>query len=496
MKKQAPPFMMALFLGLLVISCCPFGCPAIAPSSTATPTAAPTLTPAATAPRQTPDPRAGSDGIGDPYFPHAGNGGYDVLHYTLDLDVDVDGNRIDGTAIIEAQATQELGRFNLDLVGMQIDGLWVNDRPADYERDDGELIITPEEVLPAGHSFIIAVEYSGTPGEGVPESTASYSTGWIPYDSGIAVAGEPTGASRWYPVNEHPSDKATYTFRITVDEPWVVAANGTLEETIDHGDTWTYVWEARDPAACYLVTIAVGDFEVETDTTDSGVPIRHYIAAGLPEWADDGLDRTAEMIDFFETVFGPYPFEVYGAVVHDTYLPFALETQTLTVFGGGVDEIIAAHELAHSWFGNSVSPAAWQHVWLNEGFATYAENLWTEHAYGKEAADQGMRDLYESLAYYANSDDLLIGDPTPRYLFDWLVYDRGAMTLHALRARIGDEAFFETLTTYTERFHDANVTTDDFIAVAEEVSGQELDDLFQAWLFETEVPSIPELGWD
>lgn len=457
------------------------------------------LVPAATAAPVPLNPLPGAEGIGDPYFPQMGNGGYDAIHYTLDLSVDMEGNVLDGTAIIETLATQDLSRFNLDFQGLEIEQVLVDDVSAGHERNGAELVITPAEPVAQGQVFEITVAYHGTPGEGLAEDVSPFSEGWHHYGDGVLVAGEPSGAARWYPVNEHPLDKATYTFRITVDEPWIVAANGTLEEVVSGGDTLTYVWEMDDPMASYLTTVAIGDFVIERETATSGVVVRNYFAAGLPDYTKASFDRTAEMIDYYETIFGPYPFDAYGVVAHDLPLPFALETQTLTVFGNSADEIIVAHELAHQWFGNSVTPAAWQHVWLNEGFATYASILWNEYAYGKEHADQLIYGWYQGMAAGQvpgeDAGAFLIGDPTPDRLFDWRVYSRGAMTLHALRARVGDEAFFETLRVYAERFHDGNAVTDDFIAVAEEVSGQELDDLFHNWLFEAEVPGIPELGW-
>ncbi len=417
--------------------------------------------------------------------------------------------------------------------------------------------------------------------------------GWYNYGEGIFVAGEPGGASGWYPVNEHPLDKATYTFEITVPEPYVVAANGLLQETIDHGVTQTFIWEADDPIASYLVTVNIAEFDVQTEAGPDGVLIRNYFAEGLFLSVTDDFDKTSAMLAYYSSVFGPYPFDAYGVVVHDLNLGFALETQTLTVFGSSfTDEYVVAHELAHSWFGNSVSLASWQDIWLNEGFATYASVLWTEHAYGQSAAEDSIRDQYASMApgqqYYDLSrydlveyvdslplegitlseeqvlaglealfgdslsagelteilssipeeglpgDDLpdlilgldfytitiassqvnefliaigldeiaaerdvyfpLPGDPSPEGLFSGSVYQRGALVLHALRLEVGDEAFFEILRLYAERFQYGNARTTDFIAIAEEVSGDDLGDFFEAWLYSIEMPDIPEMG--
>jgi aminopeptidase N len=448
-------------------------------------------------------PDVGAVGIGDPYFPTMGNGGYDAQHYTLDLDVDLATDRIEGSATLTALAAQELSRFNLDFAGFEIGALLVNGQPAAFERAGAELSISPARSIAEGEEFTVEVSYSGRPGEDVPAGAPEYTRGWVNYGSGVMVAGEPSGAENWYPVNGHPGDKATYSFRITVDEPHVVAANGLLEEVVDNGSTTTYVWELRDPAASYLVTLAIGDFDVETDRASSGVPIRNYFAAGVPASTRDSFDTQADMIDYYETVFGPYPFEAYGVVVHNQPFGFALETQTLSIFGVGFTwEDVVAHELAHQWFGDSVSLARWQDIWLNEGFATYAQVLWVEHQGGELAVETRIREMYfstlaeqmASSSQPAQAGSFIIGDPSPDALFDRRVYDRGGLTLHALRLQVGDEAFFAILRTYADRFRDGNATTDDFIALCEEIAGQELDDLFDAWLYQPDLPDIPELG--
>ncbi len=525
------------------------------------------------------DDTVGAPGIGDPYFPAAGNGGYDVEHYLLAVEIDVEDNFINGTAYIHMFPTQDLSQFNLDFVKLNISEIRINEQPATYEQFADELIITPATTLPADVRALVTIAYDGNPQ-------------WNNYGVGIMMGNEPFGSKGWFPINEHPLDKATYWFEITVEPAYVVAANGVLMNTRTEDDgKITYSFNARDPMANYLVTLAVGDFNIERGESEGGVPIRNYFADSLPQRTIRDFDPTDEMIDFFETVLGPYPFEVYGVVVHDLELSFALETQTLSLFGSAfTNEGVVAHELAHQWFGNSVSLAGWQHIWLNEGFATYAEMLWFEHRNGNAAATERMEQSYAALANVARPIELtrdelldtlndldygstivsreqataalnglfadvlssnhietmlkanqydsilaielpqmvaqaefenlslqtsnfrnfllalgldqfaerlnpvLIGDPTPNNLFNRQVYVRGGMTLHALRLRIGDDAFFKTLRTYTERFHNSNATTDDFVAIAEEISGEDLTEFFDAWLFQSDLPDIPEAG--
>jgi aminopeptidase N len=529
------------------------------------------------------DDTIGGDGIGDPYFPQFGNSGYDVQHYTLTIAVNMEDEQITATATLEIAATQDLSQFNLDFNGYEIAHILIDGVAADYARDEGELTVIPSTTLNEGDNFKVSISYAGAPED---------QSGWNFYPGGALVAGEPSGSSSWFPLNEHPLDKAPYSFLITIDDAFDVAANGVLEETIANDDgTATHIWEMTDPMANYLVTVAIGDFNIrETETENNQIPIRDYFAASLDDDVVAQFEREPEMIDYFETVFGPYPFDAYGSVVHDLPLGFALETQTLSVFGNQTSESVVAHELAHQWFGDSVSLAGWQYIWLNEGFATYAEVLWAEHSRGDSAAEDRIRAMYENLAVTNPSFDLthddvvnlmtnlpieaifiskqqaeealtilfadaldddelqavidsmtgggttqqglvdivdgapflsmsisqnqffdlldalglsevreqisapvILGDPQPDNLFDGVVYSRGGLTLHALRLEIGDEAFFETLRTYTDRFRHNNVESDDFIAVAEEVSGEDLQDFFDAWLFDEIIPDIPQM---
>jgi aminopeptidase N len=441
----------------------------------------------------------GSPGLGDSYYPALGNGGYDVQHYTLDLDYEVEANFLTGTATLEAIATSDLSAFNLDLAGMHIGTITVNEAEADYSRSGTELTITPAEALAEGDSFTVVITYEGLPQPVRPEAIP-VQMGWNHLIDGAYVASEPVGASSWYPVNEHPLDKATYTIEVTVPEAYVVAANGLLAETLDAGETITYVWEHAYPAASYLVSVAIGDFVLEAQEGPDGLPIRNYFPPDLAEDAAYDFGRTDEMIALFNDLFGPYPFEAYGVVVADANLGFALENQTLSLFGRpAVDgergnEEVVAHELAHQWFGNSVSLSDWSDIWLNEGFATYAQKLWLDHTDGAERFENEMRGIY---AFLKRMEEVLPppGAPQPDDLFNVSVYIRGAMTLHALRARIGEEAFFEFVRTYYDTYAYGNATTPDLIAIAEDISGEELDDFFQAWLYEQALPPIPELGW-
>ena len=444
---------------------------------------------------------AGSSGLGDSLYPDFGNGGYDVTHYTLDITVD-DVSTSDLTAVttIEANAIQDLLSFNLDFVGFDIDEITVNGEPADFSRKGQELTVTPLKPLMTGQSFTAVIQYNGSPEE-MQSVALPVQTGWVTVDGGSFVLSEPDGSANYYPVNDHPLDKATYTFRVTVPDPLEVAANGILTETLDNGDTSTFTFELRDPMASYLATINIDEFEVETMQSDNGIPIRNYYSTGLSAEVRKPFARQGEMLDYFSEIYGAYPFEVYGSMVMNTDFEAALENQTLSIYGIDMidfedvegTELTVAHELSHQWFGDSVSVADWSDIWLNEGFATYSEGLWIEHLHGREALDEWVKFQYTDVVEGSYPAP---GNPPADDLFNGGVYVWGGLTLHALRLEVGDETFFEILPAYFERHKNGNVATDDFIAVAEEVSGKELTEFFDSWLYSETIPSIPamELG--
>ncbi len=463
---------------------------------------------------------AGSPGLGDPYFPGLGNGGYDVQHYDIAINVDVTGNHFSAITTIEADATEDLSAFNLDFNGADVDSAAVNDAPAETSLTGSELTITPVTALKDGASFTTEISYTGMP-KPLAKHDSFASLGWLATDTGVAALGEPTGASVWFPVNEHPLDKATYTFHVTVRKPLVAVANGTLESVTDNPDDPSeavYVWQMDQPMASYLAILAIGAYTRQDTKSPNGIPIRNYFPIINVLDGEQAFAKQGDMIDFFSSIFGAYPFDVYGALVIDTPIGFSLETQSLTTFtprvmdaslqGNSVNgEGTIAHEMVHQWFGDHVSVKSWQDIWLNEGFATYGSWLWFEHAYGREVLDSIVQSSDDALDGKALRDKgqsadqvrqallqfAITGDPTPDKIFDTAgVYYRGALVLHALRLTIGDEAFFSTLKTYQQKFGYANAATADFIAVAEQVSGKSLDDFFQHWLYDPIIPEMPQ----
>ncbi len=432
-----------------------------------------------------PDASAGTLGVGDPYYPRFGNGGYDVQHYDLAIRYGPGTNHLRGVATIAAQTTQTLSCFSLDLVGLTVHAITVNGGPATWSRTRHELMITPAVPLASGADLSVVVTYDGFPKGFVIPSLGAVS-GFIRTADGVIVAGEPQAATAWFPVNDHPSDRASYTFRITVPTGFQVVANGVRESMETRGDWTTHVWQARDPMASYLATFDVGEWAMRFRTTSSGLPVIDAIDPDVLPRVRASVRREPEILDFLESRFGPYPFESVGGIFPDTgRLGFALETQTRPVysryfFPNGASVIV--HELAHQWFGDLVAVDRWQHIWLNEGFATYAEWLWSGHE-GSGTPRRTFEAIWRAIPGDSSFWRVVIGDPGVDHLFDGAVYVRGAMTLQALRNRVGDDAFWSTLHLWTEEHAFGTGTTDGFIALAEQVSGQDLSDLFDVWLF-------------
>lgn len=484
------------------------GCTTADSETTSTTAPSTTVTVVTTQPVVQPERNPGSPSLGDPYSPSGGNGGYNVTHYDLDLDLDVATGALAGIATIEAVALDDLSSFNLDLYELTVSAVAVNGTEAEFVWSEGELSVLAD--LNRGAAFTTVVGYSGVAGQVSPASVG-IPNGWIRSDDGLFTANEPDGAPTWYPVNNHPSDKATYSISVTVDEPYVAVSNGLLDEKRSGEGVTTFVYSSDDPMASYLTVVAVGLFEEEPESGPGGLPIRNFFSPDVTDLERSYFARQAEMIGYFADLFGPYPFDSYGAVVVDSDFAAALETQTMSLFGRGVlrlEEAVVAHEVAHQWFGDSITPASWNHIWLNEGFSTYAQWLWTEHVEGPEAFDNLVTNAYStvsgsSLLSEGVSPELAAtlaveqypppGSPPLQNLFNASVYQRGALTLHALRLRVGDDTFFELMRTYTAAYQHQNASTEDFIDIAEEVSGQDLDLLFNAWLTEEVVPPIPQL---
>jgi aminopeptidase N len=433
--------------------------------------------------------------MGDPLTPDSGNGGYDVAHYDLKYTVAADGTVEQATTTVQARATQALSTFNLDFIGYEVDAVTVGKTSATFTRDGAELVVTPKDRIRNGKAFTVAVTFHGSP-PSIRDFTGPFSVGWIHKPSGSFIAAEPAGAKGVFPGNDHPADKATYTITVTAPSGLTVAANGVRTAKVANGATTTWTYNMAQPMASYLLQIAVGQYDEVTATGPHGLPIRNFVISTLSADKRAYMDDTAKQLEFFESFFGPYPFDTYGMLVADSPRTFALETQSLTLMPAGwFDESheylssVASHELAHAWFGDDVSPATWSDVWLNESFATYAQWLWDDHQGALSL--QTLVDTAMAQLPSLRKQNGAVAAPSAEDLFSSNVYEGGAVALEALRRTVGEEAFFNIVRTWIHDHAGSSATTAQFETLASQVSGTDLTGFFHEWIHSTTTPTMP-----
>ncbi|MDR3662288.1 MAG: M1 family metallopeptidase [Mycobacterium sp.] len=428
----------------------------------------------------------------DPYLPAVGNFGYRVSRYELNLEYKVESNRLTGTATITAVTLASLKSFSLDLSdALNVAKVEVNGRrPAKYRSGDGKLHIALAAELPAGAALTVTVRYGGNP---QPIKSTWGTVGFEELSEGVLVAGQPNGAASWFPCDDHPGDKASYRIQISTDSPYRVVANGVLVSRKSRAAQTTWIYELAEPTSTYLITLQIGRYEA-VRMTKSPVPMSAALPQRLIRNFEYDFARQPQMMELFTHLFGPYPLSSgYTVVVTDDDLEIPLEAQGVSIFGANhcdgrrSSERLIAHELAHQWFGNSVTVRRWRDIWLHEGFACYAEWLWAEESGWRTADELAARYLQKLRGL---PQDLVLADPGPRDMFDDRVYKRGALTLHVLRRTIGDESFFALLREWTTRYRHATALTDDFTGLAAHYTEQSLRGLWTSWLYTAELPAL------
>lgn len=430
-------------------------------------------------------------GVGDSLYPLLGNGGYDVVHYSVRLDIDPANNTVEGTTTIEAVATRNLGRFHLDFSGMDVHSIIVSSNEAEFQRQGSELIVWPGFVIPHGGNFNVTVTYSGTPEPVEDPGVPFVPIGWFSIDDVIFTASEPSGAMTWFPSNNHPSDKARFNFRITVPEEYQIAATGRFDGGVVFGGTRDETWVMQDEMAPYLAAVYIGDFERHEQRSRSGVLIRDFVPRSFTDAQRDetleALSITPRAIQFFEGLLGPYPFDAYGTFVLPFRLGFALENQSLSLHSTGtLSPKIIAHELAHQWFGNSVTLDDWSETWLHEGFAHYLSLVYLSEVHGEDFDALMARELEAAKASGAGPP----ANVSVEQLFDFdVVYRRGALALHALHRFLGDDAFFGLLRSHHDRAAGGNTSTEEFLELVELVGGTRSVEVLTPWLYDPQMPT-------
>jgi aminopeptidase N len=439
----------------------------------------------------------GAAGIGDPYFPLDGNGGIDVLRYRIRDAYRFGDRHLRGETRIRLRATQDLASFNLDFL-LPVKRVTVDGRNAVYDRASRhhELVISPKTPLKAGETAHVVVQYAGRP----ERFDYSGESNWLASDHEVVAMNQPHMAPWWFPSNDHPLDKARVDITITVPRGKQVIANGRLVSRLDRPHTTTYRWVADEPMVPYLAFFAAGRFEVSQGTED-GLPwlvaVSRQLAPSVRRDSMELMEKTPGVVSWLETRLGDYPFAQTGGLTTSLQPGFALENQTRPTYpvlgNGGLSTVV--HELAHQWFGDSVAVHGWRDIWLNEGFASFMEAAYAEE-HGGQDARTWLQSTWEAFGQGDAFWVLPIADPGPNNIFGWPVYTRGAMTLQALRQRVGESAFWTTLRTWAADHAAGNGTTEEFQALAEQVSGEDLDGFFQAWLVTGERPDhTPDNGF-
>ena len=438
------------------------------------------------------EPSSVGDGIGDALYPDLGNPGLDVLDYDVAVTYDPAVDSIAGSVTLMIQITADRSEFTLDSLGPDVSSVQIDGVDVAFAQEPPELRITPAAALSAGDTIEVRVDYTVSPQSST--SSVGLPTGWIHTSDGSWVLNEPDGARTWLPSNDHPIDKATWTVAVTVPAGTAAVANGALVSSTESESGSTWVWREDDPMSTYLVLLVTGDYELVEGTGPNGLPLLSTVLRSDRAVMAPFLDSIDDQIDFFDDLFGPFPLDRYGIAMIDSVGGLAMETQGRSFFSrddfstgdlGYLQELLLAHELAHQWFGDAVSPAAWTDIWLNESFATYAQWLWLDHLGLSNLDDEANG----ALSGRQDGSGDPTGSPSVDGLFGFNSYDGGAVVVHALRLTIGDARFFELLQRWVAENNGTSRSTADFIALAEAVSGDDLTAFFDDWLFARQIPS-------
>jgi aminopeptidase N len=429
---------------------------------------------------------ASVEAASEPFFPHAGNSGYDASYYEVELKYKAKTRAVDARATMYAFPAQRLNRLSLDFVGPRVEEVLVNNEKARFSRHRGKLVVLPKRTVPEGESFTVTVSYSGVP----PTITDPDGTkeGWYPTDDGVLAVGEPQGTAAWIPCNNVPADKATFDFIITVPERLKAVANGRRHRVSRRGDLTTYGWREGRPMSPYLAVLDIGRGKIVGGTVQGG-PAYTLIDPRLAKASRPVLAELPEIVGFESRIYGGYPFSSAGSIVdYAPKLGYALETQSRPIYPYVPDLTTVVHETAHQWFGDSVGLKRWPEIWLNEGFAT-----WTEWYYAERHGRRSAETIFNRLYRVPASNEKFWNPPsahpgTAKHLFGPSVYIRGAMALEALRLKIGTKPMLRLLRDWAAEHRYGSGTIGEFIDLAEKTSGHDLDPFFQRWLYQRGKP--------
>jgi aminopeptidase N len=429
--------------------------------------------------------------------------GVDVQHYVFRISLKDANNEIDGETTVTVRFVKDgLTEFWLDLAsaangkGMTVSAVTSGGAAAAYKHRADRLTIALANPSRAGEVREYTVKYRGTPASGLEivrnkfGERCFFSVNW------------PDLAHQWLPTIDHPSDKATSEFLVTAPAKYQVVANGRLEGTTDVGGGHRLThWKESVPIATWLDNIGVARFAVRRYGTDAGVPLETWL---FPADRERGMatfeEATRRAIEFFTGSIGPYPYEkladveaagMRGGMEHASEIFFGQESER-----GQPDLALVSHEIAHQWFGDSVTEKDWDDVWLSEGFATYFQQLTVEHYEGREAFLAGLQQNRRAIfrAEKRLPGVAVVAAKPWKGIPNDIVYQKGGWTLHMLRGEIGEAAFWAGIREYYRRYRNSNASTGELRRVMEEASGSGLDWFFQQWLYRAGSPAV-EGGW-
>ncbi|WP_372728497.1 M1 family metallopeptidase [Nocardioides sp.] len=435
---------------------------------------------------------AESEPVEDSVYPEVGDPGVDALAYDLDLAWEPDTETLTGVETLVFRSTEDDDDVQLDLsAALTVSSVQLDGQEVEHERMGKDLVV--RAAVEQDRRYTLRIAYSGTPTPVTAPTTRSdfSDLGWRITDSGETwTMQEPYGAYSWYAVNDHPSDKALYSFTISAPSPFVGVANGELVERTDEDGTTTTRWELDAPAASYLVTAAIGEFRMTTDSSPSGVPISYWTAPGDRSGLRS-LRVTPEALDWLEARLGPYPFETLGIVLVDSQS--GMETQTMITLGRTeytTSARVIVHELVHQWYGDLVTPTDWTALWMNEGMAMYLQGVWMVE-FTPAFRGQTIDDLMDE---WANFEPILRRESGPPAAFDPAAFGEGnvyygpALMWHELRRQVGDDTFWTLVRDWPQVNANGNATAEEYLAWLDERTDRDLTSFFRAWLYGKQSP--------
>jgi len=428
----------------------------------------------------------------------------DILHITIDVTPDFKTRTVAGTTTIKfAPISKPLAEFRLDAVDLDVSSVTSNAKIEGYTATDKAITITFEPSVPVGAETTVTIIYEAEPKQGLYFRTPEM--GYPEQDTHLFTQGESHTAPHWYPNYDYPNERSSSEVICRVPEDMTVISNGRLvSEEMDPAVGLKAVrWLQEKPHVNYLIALVAGNLDkIESKYRD--IPIAFYTPASKIKYAENSFKDTADMLEFYEKEIGvPYPWDKYYQAVVQDFVAGGMENTTLTILTEGTlhtddtenirsSRSLVAHEMVHQWFGDYVTCKDWSHTWLNEGFATYYEDLYDGHKNGRDNLLAGLygtasyllrdRPEHKPIVYrsYNNADEQ----------FDYRTYSKGGWVLHMLRTELGEEMFRKCVKTYLERHALSSVVTEDFRSVIEELTGKSYDRFFDQWIYHGRHPDL------